>query len=322
MTEDMGRLLRDAGDDAGRPLGFALEELVVRGRRRVRVRRSSFAAVAGVAAAGLAASVLTAWPSGTDDSDGSRFATSDDEQLIERCARLDELASAASSTYPTPGEPIDHWTIQVRQADDEAISMILAPDGQREFAYCRLDLTGGHAFDAYWRRQYASYIGAPAGATRVGDGEVLWGSGGATSEKIGRMTFETADGEISEAARNGHYFVWQHQTADVEPGEPVWVTFYYAHDGSVADRMRTEPMPGPYDPAPELPDQPRADLPTLDEGVTPEGDAPADAPAPGGPAADAPAPDGPAADAPAPDYPKDCVAWVEPDSRTPTMECS
>jgi hypothetical protein len=38
MTEDMGRLLRDAGDDAGRPLGFALEELVVRGRRRVRVR--------------------------------------------------------------------------------------------------------------------------------------------------------------------------------------------------------------------------------------------------------------------------------------------
>jgi hypothetical protein len=248
MTDDMGRLLRDASDDGGRPVGFAIEELVVRGRRRVRQRRSSFAAVAGVAVLGLAASAVTAWPSGADRDGGPAISTADDGALIERCAELDD--TYREETGHPDSEPIDDWSIRVRQADTESISMMLAPQDQREVAFCRLDLTGLATRDDYWRGTYIPILDAPADSTAIGDGKLLWSSGGTTSEKIGRMTYETADGVVAEAARSGRYYVWQHETTDVGPDEPVWVTFYYVDSDEVAFRTRAKDTLYSSDPPP------------------------------------------------------------------------
>jgi hypothetical protein len=248
MTDDMGRLLQDASDDGGRPVGFAMEELVVRGRRRVRQRRSSFAAVAGVAALGLAASAVTGWPSGVDRDSSPAISTGDDAALIEHCAELDD--AYREETGHADSKPIDDWSIKVRQADSESISMILAPQDQREVAFCRLDLTGLETRDDYWRGTDISVVDAPADPTAIGDDMVLWSSAGTMSDKIGRMTYETADGVVTEAARFGRYYVWQHETTDVGPDETVWVTFYQANSDEVAFRTRANDTLYSSDPPP------------------------------------------------------------------------
>ena len=240
MTEDMRRLMRDASDDGGRPVGFALEDLVVRGRRQVRRRRSGFAAVAGVAVVGLVAGGVAAV-----SSDPDRAAEPAGAGDVERCAALDRaFVEEVGASVP----PIDDWSIQLRRDGDAADSLILAPDSGPGFAYCRLDRTGGDTYDDYFR--WGSRGGLDFDLTTGVDGHVVVTSAGDWAE--GSLGFETADDIRSEPVWNGTYFIWQHEMDGVDPTAPVTAT-YYRPDGSIINSENLN--------YPESWDNPQPDLP-------------------------------------------------------------
>lgn len=233
-------MLRDASDDGGRPVGFALEDLVVRGRRQVRRRRSGFAAVAGAAVVGLVAGGVTAV-----SSDRDRVAEPSGAGDVERCAALDRaFVEEVGADVPR----IDDWSIQLRQSGDAADSLILASDSGRGYAYCRLDQTGGDTYDDYFR--WGSRGGLDFDLTTGEDGHVVVTSAGDWTE--GSLAFETADDVRSEPVWNGTYFIWQHEMDGVDPAAPVTAT-YYRPDGSIINSQNLNHPESWDDPQPDLP---------------------------------------------------------------------
>src|SRR5690606_22571513 len=98
-------------------------------------------------------------------------------------------------------------------------------------AYCRSDQRGiGHG--DYYRE--AVGLG-PEFDVWISDGMAQ----GPVPDGVARLTFETPDGEISEARIENGFFLWYAPESDWG-GAPVWATFYDA-DGDVLKRVNANP---------------------------------------------------------------------------------
>jgi hypothetical protein len=247
---DIDRLLDEASDDAGRPLRRPLDDVVRRGRRRVMRRRIGGAAASTLAVGGLVSgAALWAGPEAGSGFDGGPAATGSsttttkvptgirvippppvatmsDREIVRKCKVEDEEFLRLSENKAGGGtDPIDDWTVLIKQAPQYRVQAVLvSPDGNRR-AYCVLDSRDGGQRNDYNREafenpDYKIVTGGIDGAVdRVPD-------------KVARVTFETPDGEVSEARIKAHIVLWFNGRPFTDG--PVWANFYDASGNRLA----------------------------------------------------------------------------------------
>jgi hypothetical protein len=239
MNDDINRLLASACEGEGRSIRHRVDDVVRRGRRRVRIRRSGGTAFSMLAVGGVLAAIVTAWPAsgpsaGDRDADPAATdsqpgpATVPDDEVIRRCKPLDHDYVTHAGTKGGGGtDPIDDWSVVVTQAADTWIRAILLSPDERRYAYCRTDRRGVD-FGDYHRS--AVDIGPDYGAW------VSFGAAqGTVPDTVARLTFETPDGTVTDATIVDGFYLWSAASSDWG-SEPVWATFYDA-DGDILERV-------------------------------------------------------------------------------------
>jgi hypothetical protein len=223
MTDDIGRMLAAACED--RPAHASIDAVVRRGRRRVRLRRSG-GAVFSVLAVGGVLAALTALPTGGPSPSPS------DQEVINRCEALDDEFVASSSDSDGGGtDPINDWSVAVKQTQDTWTRAILVSPDEERYAYCMSDLRG-------LKRDYYR----EAVDHRVGFSDVTLGQNGAEGQVpdgVTRLTFMTPDGTVSEATIANGFFLWYSSRSDWGV-QPVRATFYDA-DGNLLKQLNVNP---------------------------------------------------------------------------------
>ena len=129
MTDDINRMLASACE--GRPIHASIDDVVRRGRRRVRLRRSGGAAFSMLAVGGVLAAI-TAWPAGGPltperGSDSAATAVSQpgpatigDDEVIQRCLELNHEFVRWSENKAGGGtDPIDEFVQLAEQVARE-----------------------------------------------------------------------------------------------------------------------------------------------------------------------------------------------------------
>lgn len=245
MTDDIQRMLAAACES--RPTPIPIDDVIRRGRRRTRLRRSGGAAFSMLAVGGVLAAVA-AWPPGgsptgpadqpADRADRSAVAeqpgpaTVGDDEVVRRCQPLDRGFVTNSENKAGGGtEPIDDWSVAVTQARATWIRAILVSPDEQRFAYCMSDQRGPGRGDYY--REAADL--RPPFDVRVG----INGSEGPVPDGVARLTFETPDGAVTDATIVDGFYLWYADKTVWGP-DPVWATFYNA-DGKVLKRVNANP---------------------------------------------------------------------------------
>jgi hypothetical protein len=141
----------------------------------------------------------------------------------------------------------DDWTVAVAmRGDDHTTSVLASPNGDRWAACVRED----HAEASSWFTGVTGGAGpenpyawaqvlfwSERCAKDANPAPCLWGTFGQMPADVARLTFETPDGETSDAEIRDGFFVWHATTDSIEElSQPVWVTLYDA-DGNPIHRL-------------------------------------------------------------------------------------
>jgi hypothetical protein len=261
MTLDIERLLAEACDDHDRPLRHSVDEVVRRGRRRARVRRTGEVAAGTVLAGAVVTGFVTLNGGGevqpAGPATGSTPTTApeprpskvvpvrqadqppadpvSDDEVRRRCAPLDSDSLRGTPNKAGGGtDPVRNWRVVLSHGRDRWFQAILvSPDGKR-YAFCEENAGQGEPYDGLMRQAAALTRGYKAYVTNSG-------ASGPLPAPVARLTFRTPDGRVSEARIVDGYYLWYSNLRWVDLGRrPVWATFYAA-DGRVLARFNANP---------------------------------------------------------------------------------
>lgn len=262
MTPDIDRLLAEACDDHDRPLHRSIDEVVRRGRRRARVRRTgevtAGAVVAGAVVTGLvglgggqggqggesqpagdpSATARTGSPAGprvsvrhpSTPAAGPRRQAGQppadpvsDAEVRRRCAPHDiEFRQVSENKAGGGNDPISDWTVVLSHGRDHWFQSILVSADGKRFAFCQDSAKEAEPYDGYAREAVAL---TKDYTVQISDE----GAFGPLPDRVARLTFRTPDGTVSDAKVSGGFFVWYTNLGYLDlQGRPVWATFYDA----------------------------------------------------------------------------------------------
>lgn len=264
---DANRVLTRACDDGDRPYDYSIDTVLRRGRRRVLVRNSTGAAASAVAVGAIAVGATQLTGSGRASSDDAPVASSSaktsaapsapkastapkttpkkrivppapvakmsDREIIRRCKVLDEEFLWMGSNKAGGGtDPLDDWSVLIKEAVPRSVHAVLVSPDRRRFAYCHFDVTGREGYDDYARESVAvskrDYQLFTAG---------LGAAAGPIPSNVARITFQISDTVYESRIKDG-FVLWRRP--DDSMNKPIWANFYDASGKRLA-RFDTNP---------------------------------------------------------------------------------
>lgn len=263
MTHDIDRLLAEACDDHDQPLQHTIDQVVRRGRRRARVRRTGEVTAGAVVAGAVVTGLVSLSPGGdglpaggptggapTDSRTTARVPAErpsvpapgvrqqaaqppadpvSDAEVRRRCAPQDvEFRRVSENKAGGGNDPIGDWTVVLNHGRDHWFQSILVSGDGKRFAFCQDSSKDAEPYDNYAREAVAL---TKDYKVYVSDE----GSFGPLPDRVARLTFRTPDGTVSDAKVSGGFFVWYTNLRYLDlQGKPVWATFYDASGRQLA----------------------------------------------------------------------------------------
>jgi hypothetical protein len=246
MTDTLRDALRDAAAGPHPTTYTTGRELLRRGRRKARLRRVSTTAAGGLALVALVGVPLATGvligaddgPTATRPSDPGTIETNVEPANFE-VRSVSELEDACRDIADYEDWPV----VAALKSEHSTTAVLVSPDGE-QWATCFGSNDGMSSVlygmkvrdDPDYRdlRVGAWWDGCETGA----DPELCWwGAYGQIPPNVARMTFESADGQTSEAVVRNGYYAWQSDVDAIDAfNEPLWVSLYDA-DGNRIDRL-------------------------------------------------------------------------------------
>lgn len=249
MRTEIDDLLNEAADDSAQPLNHSIDDIIRRGRRGARLRRTGVVAASALTAAAVVTAV-SLWPGSGDGIRPSGIqpagtpgvtVTLDVKtgkvlqppaskltaaQIIAKCLKqdTDRIPNKAGGG----SDPIGDWTVKITQGQGTWFRAILeSPDGKRR-ARCQHNETRNVT-------PYDSFDREAKGLLRPYE---VWsdrdGSWGEVPKNVARVTFDY-EGMKSDALVKNGYYVWYAELPYTEvKGKPIWAIFYDAKGKELA----------------------------------------------------------------------------------------